>query len=77
MHKTTVLDTFANGALTGEWRERGSVNQSGRIHVAVKDTNTGKIYAGSSGGNIWKGNANGSGWQVLNDHLQFDNIMAI
>lgn len=77
MHKVNVLDTFANGNLIGEWRERGSRNQAGRMHLAWMDTTAQKIYAGSSGGNIWRGNPDGSNWTSLNDPMQFDEISLI
>lgn len=70
-------ETFANGILQGEWTERGSINQSGRVHVAVVDNNTDMIYCGSSGGNVWKGGIDGSGWHSLNDQWKFPNIKNI
>lgn len=75
--RTSFIETIANGHLSGQWREKGSANNSGRIHVAVMDTLNQKIYCGSAGGNVWKGNADGTGWEVLNDKLQFDNILQI
>ncbi|MEW6468343.1 MAG: T9SS type A sorting domain-containing protein [Bacteroidota bacterium] len=65
-------ETLANGNLVGEWKERGSVNCAGRIWVADLDTATGAVYCGSDGGNVWKGDMNGSNWAVLNDKLKFD-----
>ena len=69
--------SVASGALTGEWIEKGSRNLSGRIHVADMDTATNMIYCGSSGGNIWKGNMDGTGWTSLNDNLQMSSIKMV
>jgi hypothetical protein len=54
----------------GEWYERGSNNQAGRIRTSLIDHQNGTIYCASSGGNIWKGNIDGSGWASLNDYYQ-------
>lgn len=70
----TSGDTLANGNLIGEWKERGSVNQAGRVHVAYLDTTTRTIYLGSDGGQVWKGPADGSAWTVLNDQWKFPDI---
>ncbi|MBI5217923.1 MAG: T9SS type A sorting domain-containing protein [Bacteroidia bacterium] len=75
--KSVASETLADGHLTGIWKERGSINQSGRIHLAELDTATNTLYCGSSGGNIWKGNIDGTGWQPLNDKLKFDNIILL
>lgn len=70
--RSRMLETLANGNLVGEWNERGSANQAGRIWVADLDTSNGAVYCGSDGGNVWKGDINGNGWTVLNDKLKFD-----
>ncbi len=64
-------EVLANGNLTGQWNEKGSANNAGRIWTADLDTATGAVYCGSDGGNVWKGNMNGTNWTVLNDHLKF------
>lgn len=66
-YKKQALDSFANGKLVGQWLERGSENQSGRILMTTFDTATQKIYCTSQGGNVWRGSKNGTGWEVLND----------
>ncbi|MFN4123777.1 MAG: T9SS type A sorting domain-containing protein [Flavobacteriales bacterium] len=71
------VESFANGAITGLWDERGSLNQTGRTHIADYDTATGKIYVGTSGGNIWRGNKDGTGWEVLNEKLRFEHIVML
>ena len=69
--------SVASGILTGEWIEKGSRNQSGRIHVADLDTATNTIYCGSSGGNIWKGNMDGTSWTPLTDNFQMSSIKMV
>ena len=61
-----------DGLLQGRWVEKGSNNLAGRIRFADYDTVSRKIYLVSDGGNVWKGNLDGSGWEVLNDQLQFE-----
>ncbi|MDX1909464.1 MAG: T9SS type A sorting domain-containing protein [Bacteroidia bacterium] len=68
-----IKDTIANGRLRGHWREAGSSNQAGRIHTAWY-TDQGVLYLASSGGNIWKGNTDGTQWQVQNDLYQIEGI---
>jgi hypothetical protein len=63
-----ILDGF----LQGRWVEKGSNNLAGRTRFADYDTVTRKVYLVSDGGNVWKGNLDGSDWEVLNDQLQFE-----
>ena len=58
----------------GEWYERGSNNQAGRIRTSLIDHQNGTIYCASSGGNIWRGNIDGSGWASLNDYYQIKGV---
>ena len=58
----------------GEWHERGSNNQAGRIRTSVIDHQNEEIYCASSGGNIWRGNMDGSNWISLNDYYQIKGI---
>jgi hypothetical protein len=64
-----ILETLGNGSLTGEWRERGSTNIAGRIHTCDIDFTTNTVYAGSSGGVLWKGTMNDNNWEPLNDYM--------
>lgn len=73
----STIESFANNTLTGSWNERGSLNQAGRTHIADYDTATQKIYVATSGGNVWRGNKNGTNWEVLNDRLRFENIVML
>lgn len=73
----STLISVGNDILQGVWTEKGSDNLAGRTHTADYDTINHKIYLGSAGGNIWKGNLDGSGWEVLNDQLQFESIQVV
>ncbi|RMG62883.1 MAG: hypothetical protein D6722_18105, partial [Bacteroidetes bacterium] len=67
-------DTLAGGLLSGHWRETGSSNQAGRIHLAEYHAPSGTLYLASSGGNIWVGNRQGDRWEVRNDMLRIPDI---
>ncbi|MEZ4887262.1 MAG: GEVED domain-containing protein [Chitinophagales bacterium] len=69
--KTNGFEEVANGHLTGEWRERGSKNQAGRLHTCDIDFDNNLIYAASSGGILWRGNMDGTDWTSLNDYRSF------
>ncbi len=69
--KTNGFEDVANGHLTGEWRERGSKNQAGRLHTCDIDFDNNLIYAASSGGILWRGNMDGTDWTSLNDYRSF------
>ena len=70
-------ESFFNRELEGTWEERGSNNLAGRVHTVEIDFDEGMIYCGSSGGNIWKGSINGTGWVSVNDYMQINNINMI
>jgi len=61
----------------GEWEERGSNNQAGRIRTSEFDFNNEEIYCASSGGNIWRGNIDGTNWVSLNDYFQIKGIILL
>jgi len=69
-----VTENIDNGALIGTWNEKGSNNLAGRIVCADLYASTNQIYAGSGGGNVWKGNIDGTGWTCLNDKKKFPSI---
>lgn len=75
MAERTVDLSKANKSLAGVWSEKGSGNLAGRMHVASVYDDV--IYAGSSGGIVWRGNADGTGWTSLNDWLRMPNIVAV
>jgi len=70
-------EIVAGGHIKGKWIEKGSNNQSGRIHLADIDFERGLIYAASSGGNVWRGNLDGTNWTCLNNSLKISNIRSI
>lgn len=63
--------------LAGEWVEKGSDNQAGRLHLADVDPVDGRIWAVSSGGNVWSADSAGVGWQSHNDWLRFNDAQYI
>ncbi len=64
-------EILANGALTGRWIEKGSTNQAGSVYETVYDVDTDKIYTVSAGGTLWRGNRNGTNWEVINQDFNF------
>ena len=73
--KTSVIENNLNRNIPAEWIERGSNNQAGRIRTSEFDFINQEIYCASSGGNIWKGNLDGSNWISLNDYFQIKGII--
>jgi len=72
--RQTQLETTSSRHIPGAWFERGSNNLAGRIRTAIFDFNTNEIYCASSGGNIWRGNIDGTDWISLNDYFQITGI---
>ncbi|SVB07113.1 uncharacterized protein METZ01_LOCUS159967, partial [marine metagenome] len=70
--QSTVTNTVRD--IPGMWIERGSNNLAGRIRTADIDFDNSYIYCASSGGNIWKGNLDGTNWASLNDYFQITGI---
>lgn len=66
-------DTLANGYAIGAWNEVGSYNVAGRIWATDIDFASDKVYACSDGGNVWKGNLDGSSWEILNENFKIAN----
>lgn len=64
-------ESIAGGKIIGEWIEKGSNNQAGRVMTADIDFDKEMIYLISAGGNIWKGPLKGNNWTCLNDRLKF------
>lgn len=69
--------SFNVGDLKGKWIEKGSNNQAGRIHIADIDFSRELIYAGSSGGNIWRGTIDGENWTCLNNSMKIKDIAMV
>ncbi len=72
LKSSMTTEVFGNGALEGEWFERGSINQSGSITAVDYDVDSDKIYLISAGGTVWKGDRTSSNWTPQNEDLQFD-----
>lgn len=68
--RTASVETIADGMLNGEWIEKGSKNRAGRIWYSDLWAPTNNVYAISDGGNVWKGNYNGTGWACLNNSFK-------
>nr|MEE4268248.1 hypothetical protein [Candidatus Krumholzibacteria bacterium] len=59
----------------GIWTEKGSNNLAGRMHTTT--VHEGSIYAGSSGGIVWRGSVAGENWTPLNDWLRMPSIATV
>jgi len=75
--KRSIIENNLNRNIPAEWHERGSNNQAGRIRTSEYDFFNQEIYCASSGGNIWKGNLDGSNWISLNDYFQIKGIILL
>ncbi|UTW60968.1 T9SS type A sorting domain-containing protein [bacterium SCSIO 12741] len=67
------LDTVHDG----EWFERGSNNQSGRMVYALFSPDSQLITAASAGGIIWEADIDLLNWQPLNDQFRINNIVSM
>ncbi|MCB9278887.1 MAG: T9SS type A sorting domain-containing protein [Lewinellaceae bacterium] len=64
-------EVFAEGAFSGQWLERGSINNAGSVFDTEYDPDADMIWLVSAGGTIWNSDAFGSTWQVVNQDYQF------
>jgi hypothetical protein len=69
--------TLANGRIEGEWIEKGSSNQAGRIRNMDVDFDRDLLYVGSDGGNIFRGTIEGTDWQCLNNGRRINDIKGV
>jgi hypothetical protein len=58
-------------AVSGQWRERGSSNQAGRMTGAIYDAATDRLSAISQGGNLWRADRATLAWNSPNDSVSF------
>ncbi|MEN0046070.1 MAG: T9SS type A sorting domain-containing protein [Bacteroidota bacterium] len=65
------VEEIAGGILTGIWKERGSNNQAGSVHDTEYDAEADKIWLVSDGGTLFKGERDGSNWEVVNQNVKF------
>lgn len=75
--KSGLIETLADGNLTGRWIEKGSNNLAGRVHCVDVDFTNSKLYAASDGGQVWMGGLRGENWKSLSDPYRIDNIQFI
>jgi len=73
-HKGARMESIADGALTGQWIEKGSDNLAGRVHCVDVDFTNNRLYAASDGGQIFAGSLSGEGWTSLSDPFRISNI---
>lgn len=65
-------ETFAGGTVMGTWSERGSQNLAGSLRTVRYVADQNKVYGLSDGGSLFRANLDGTGWEVLEDDIQFD-----
>ncbi len=75
--KSGVIESIANGYLTGQWIEKGSSNMAGRVHCVDIDFTHNLLYAAADGGQIWMGTLDGKNWKSLSDPYRIGNIQFI
>jgi photosystem II stability/assembly factor-like uncharacterized protein len=76
-NKSTAIESIADGYLTGQWFEKGSNNQAGRVHCVDVDFDNDRLYAAADGGQIWVGTMTGENWKSISDPYRIDNIQFI
>lgn len=64
-------DVFANGAVTGNWEEKGSDNQAGNVRGVAYDSLTDNLYIVSAGGSLWKRPLSSGNWTLQNNVFRF------
>lgn len=60
----------ANGSISGQWSERGSGNQAGRVLGAYFDPASNRLTTYAHGGQIWRADRNTLNWTSQNDTVQ-------
>ncbi|MBK8285927.1 MAG: hypothetical protein IPK97_14245 [Ahniella sp.] len=63
--------TVLPGALAGNWVERGSRTQSGRVVSAEFDSTNNRITALAHGGQVWRADRGALNWTSPNDTVMF------
>ena len=66
------IEVLAEGQVSGQWRERGSVNQAGSVFDVAYDAENDEIWLISAGGTLWKADRFGIEWEVVNQDLRFN-----
>ncbi len=65
------LEEIVPDLLYGNWKEIGSNNQSGSVHVTTYDREKDEIWLISDGGTLYKGPRSGNDWEVVNQDYNF------
>jgi photosystem II stability/assembly factor-like uncharacterized protein len=66
-------ESFAGGAVQGDWYERGGSTVSGSMTAIAFHPATEEVFAMSSSGTVYKGSLSGGSWAIQNDDENFDN----
>ena len=72
-----LAESALEAGVKGKWIEKGNSNLSGRIRALTYFPDNQAIYAGSDGGQLWKGTLSGNDWVNLNDQVRFDHYKTI
>ncbi len=75
--KSGIIESIAEGSLTGQWVEKGSGNLAGRVHCVDIDFAANKLYAAADGGQIYVGTLDGQNWESISDPYRIANIQFI
>ena len=65
------LRSIELAAITGNWVERGSSNQAGRVTSAAFDAANNRLSVLSHGGNVWRASRAALDWSSPNDGARF------
>lgn len=63
--------SYADGQLSGQWFERGSLNQAGSVLAVDYVPATNQVYTIGDGGSLWRSNLDMNNWTCLNNDLRF------
>lgn len=63
---------FANGAIEGEWMEKGANNQTGSVRAIDYEPGTNMLYNISNGGSIWTSVLGSGLWTIRNQSKKFE-----
>lgn len=67
---TSEWSRLAIGGIAGQWSERGSSNQAGRVLGAFLDQANNRLTAYAAGGQIWRADRASLNWTSANDTIQ-------
>ena len=67
-----VTETFAGGAISGDWSERGAANQTGNVRSVDYVPATNILYTISNGGSLWRSILGSGSWALLNQGYRLE-----